>query len=44
MNYMDYYNACDSRANKGLTELEDYVDSTKDLIYTTSEWKRHNYS
>ena len=44
MNYMDLYNACDIKANKGLSELEHYVDSIKDLIYTTSEWERHNYS
>lgn len=38
MNYMDLYNACDCRANKSLTELEEYVNSNKNLIYTTSEW------
>lgn len=38
MNYMDLYNACDCRANKGIEELKKYVNGIKDLIYTESEW------
>lgn len=38
MNYMDLYNACDCKANKGLSELEKYVEGIKILTYTTSEW------
>lgn len=34
MEYMDLYNACDCRANKGLEELKKYVDGNKELIYT----------
>lgn len=39
MNYMDLYNACDCRANKGLEELMNFVFfETKDLLLTKSEW------
>lgn len=31
MNYMDYYNACDTRANKGLDVLTEYLKSKKEL-------------
>ena len=39
MEYIDLYNACDCRANKGLEELKKYVYETKDLLLTQSEWK-----
>jgi hypothetical protein len=35
---MDLYNACDSRAKKGLEELKKYIYNTKDLLLTKSEW------
>ena len=39
MNYMDLYNACDCRANKGLGELKNFVFfETKDLLLTQKEW------
>ena len=38
MNYMDLYNACDSKANKGIEKLKEYVNGNKELIYTESEW------
>lgn len=38
MNYMDYYNACDCRANKGLEELKKFIFETKDLLLTESKW------
>ena len=34
MNYMNYYNMCDTKANQGLEELEKYLNGTKDLLYT----------
>lgn len=38
MEYMDLYNACDCRANKGLEELKKFIFETKDLLLTKSEW------
>lgn len=38
MEYMDLYNACECRANKGLEELKKYIFNTKDLLLTQSEW------
>ena len=38
MNYMDLYNACDCKANKGIEKLKEYVNGNKELIYTESEW------
>ena len=55
MNYMDLYNACDIRANKGLKVLEEYLNGNDNLTYfkiqgeriTTLEveyWLDHNHS
>lgn len=39
MEYMDLYNACDCRANKGLEELKKFIFfETKDLLLTQKEW------
>lgn len=38
MEYMDLYNACDCRANKGLEELKKFIFETEDLILTQKEW------
>ena len=38
MNYMDLYNACECRANKGLEELKKFIFETKDLLLTESKW------
>jgi len=35
---MDLYNACDTRANKGLEELLKFLKNTKGFLWIRSEW------